>query len=239
VGLLVLGAFFPVLISELVMGASSCGCFGAVQVHPGITLSMDLGFFLGLWLLGRGVPSLAMSSSVPTWRVLTAGLWTVLSFAIAFGFNVSEPVAPLEERVGNETATIPPEGYYLPQYDQWLGKSWAEVPIAAWIQGAPDDMDVGPHYLLFYRKDCEHCHELMEVFFVGPLAIPTTAVAVPERNGFPEVGVQEFVCDECEHAELPAAVDWFLSTPVLVRLLDGVVECAAEVTADDPTCVAM
>jgi hypothetical protein len=28
-----------------------------------------------------------------------------------------------------------------------------------------------------------------------------------------------------------------MQTPVLVRLSDGVVECAAEVTATDPTCL--
>jgi hypothetical protein len=38
-------------------------------------------------------------------------------------------------------------------------------------------------------------------------------------------------------AELPAGIDWFLQTPVLVRLADGVVDCAAEVDADAPECI--
>jgi len=239
VGLLMLGVFLPVLIGDLLMGASSCGCFGAVEIHPGITLVMDLGFFLGLLLLGRGVPSLAATSRQPTWRVVAAGLWTVASFAIAFGLNVSGPASPATEEGGVVAMAMPGDGYYLPKYDQWLGARWDEVPISAWIQDAPDDLDEGPQNVLFYRKDCEHCHELMEVFFTGPLAVPTTAVAIPDRNGFPDGGVLPFVCDECRLAQLPAGVDWFLTTPVLVRLIDGTVECAAEVTPDDPQCLAM
>jgi hypothetical protein len=38
-------------------------------------------------------------------------------------------------------------------------------------------------------------------------------------------------------AELPSGVDWFMQTPVLVRLNGGVVECAAEMTADNPICL--
>ena len=38
-------------------------------------------------------------------------------------------------------------------------------------------------------------------------------------------------------AELPSGIDWFLQTPLLVRLRDGVVECVAEVTASDPQCL--
>jgi hypothetical protein len=90
---------------------------------------------------------------------------------------------------------------------------------------------------MFWRKDCEHCHELMEVWFQPEVPAPTLAVAVPERDGFPTVGVQPFACDGCALAELPDGVDWFLATPVLVRLRDGLVECAAEVTAGDPQCL--
>lgn len=238
VGLLVLGGFLPILLSDVLMGASSCGCFGSVQVHPGITLAMDLAFFLGLWWLGRDVPSLAMTSTLPTWRVVAAGLWTLASFALAFGLTVP---APAESRSvagadGAHASNVPAEGFYLPAYDDWIGRPWSEVPISSWIEGA-DDLGSGPQYILFYRKDCEHCHELMEVFFAGSLPVPTTAVAVPEKGGFPAAGLMDFACDECRLAELPKGVDWFLQTPVLVRLSDGVVRCAAEVTAADPKCI--
>jgi hypothetical protein len=235
-GVVMLGSFLPVLLGDVLMGASSCGCFGAVEVHPGITLALDLSFFLGLLLLGRRVPSLALSDVLPTSRVLMAGVWTVASFAIAFGLTgvfAEVEAAPVNERTG----ALPSEGYYLPQYEAWIGRPWREVPIAAWVQGAPDDLATGARYILFYRKDCEHCHELMEVFFSGPLTLPTTAVAVPEREGFPTEGVLPVPCSECSTAELPMGIDWFVQTPALVRLNGGVVECAAEVSAADPVCL--
>ncbi len=237
VGIVMLAGFLPVLAAEVAMGASSCGCFGAVEIHPGVTLTMDLGFLLGLWWLGRGVEPLATTAAQPTWRVLAAGLWILISVGLAFGLVTAAPVTQVESDAVSASAG-PVDGYYLPTYDQWIGRPWEEVPIAAWIQGASSELSEGTRFVLFYRKDCEHCHELMEAFFTGPLAVPTTAVAVPDRGGFPTVGTLSFPCDQCDRAELPSGVDWFLQTPVLVRLADGIVECAAEVTADKPECLA-
>jgi hypothetical protein len=124
----------------------------------------------------------------------------------------------------------------MPQFGTWAGRSWEELPISAWVTGETEDLTSGERYVLFYRKDCEHCHELMEVFFDDQLTIPTTAVAVPERDGYPAEALP-FPCRECSTAELPQGIDWFIQTPVLVRMRDGVVECAAETTADDPVCI--
>jgi hypothetical protein len=237
VGIAMLAAFVPVLAGDLALGASSCGCFGAVQIHPGVTLVMDLAFLLGLVLLGRRAPSLAATPTLPTLQVVAAGLWTVASFGIAFALTANAASAPTAATATAPGAAAPAEGYYLPRYADWIGKPWSELPISGWIQGAPSGLDVGPRFVLFYRKDCEHCHALMEAYFVGPLAVPTTAVAVPERGGYPTANVQPFPCDQCSKAELPAGVDWFLQTPVLVRLEDGVVRCAAEVSPEAPDCL--
>jgi len=234
-GVVMLGAFIPVLLGDVLMGASSCGCFGAVEIHPAITLVMDVAFFIGLLVLGRGVPSLRLTGTVPAFQVVIAGLWTVLSFAVAFSPIIGSPgdVGPED---GETLAALPADGYHMPLFDSWAGRNWDELPISAWVRGEPGDLTSGDRYVLFFRKDCEHCHELMEVFFNGPLVIPTTAIAVPDRDGFPAETLP-FACVECETAELPSGVDWFIQTPVLVRLTDGVVQCAAETTAEDPVCV--
>ncbi len=237
VSLVMLGAFLPVLAGDLLMGASSCGCFGSVQVHPGVTLVLDLGLFLAVLLLGRGVESLSMSATLPTGRTIAAGLATIAVFALAFGRNPPLPAAaatPVDLTVS--AAPLPSSGYYMPDYGAWVGHSFAALDIAGWISGLPADLDDGAQYLLFYRKDCEHCHELMEVYFAVEPPLPTTAVAVPERSGFPAVDMP-FPCTACRTAQMPAGVDWFMQTPVLVRLAEGVVECAAEVSPDDPACL--
>lgn len=247
VAIAMLVGFVPVLIGDLALGASSCGCFGAVQVPPWVTLVIDVGLLAGVVLLGRHARSLSMASSLPTWQVLAAGLWTVVSFSVALFVSPSNgavngaasPSATSQaaEEAPAPAAALPADGYYLPKYEQWLGRPWSEVPIAAWIQGAPDDLDQGTRYVMFYRLDCEHCHELMEVYFADSVPAPTLAVAVPERDGFPTLNVQPFPCTDCATAELPDGVDWFLQTPALIRLEDGVVACAAEVSAAEPTCL--
>jgi hypothetical protein len=238
IGILMLAAFVPVLVGDLALGASSCGCFGAVQIPPWVTLVTDLFFLFSLVVIARGVPQLAYRSTIPAWRVVAAGLLSVAAVAAAFGLtaegngNGNGLPAP-----GDIESPGPAEGYYLPEYSSWIGREFRSLELSSWIVGLPDDLDQGPQYVMFYRKDCEHCHELMEVFFSDRLPLPTTAIAVPERFGYPTENVQPFVCGECRLAELPAGYDWFLQTPVLVKLTDGVVECAAEVTAADPVCL--
>jgi hypothetical protein len=236
VGLAMLGAFLPVLVGDVIMGASTCGCFGSVQLHPGVTLAIDLGLFLSLWLVGRGVPALALGPTLPALRTVIAGLLMLAAFTVAFTVIGPSSTLPVNDAPSNTAPALPASGYYLPDYTQWIGARWDDLDIAQWCTGLPADLDNGPQLVLFYRKDCEHCHELMEVYFVGELAIPTTAVAIPERGGFPAIELP-FSCDECRLAELPAGIDWFLKTPVLVRLDDGVVTCASETSVDDPTCL--
>ncbi len=236
-GILMLASFLPVLIGDVALGASSCGCFGAVQIPPWVTLVTDAVFLLSLVFLAQGVPGLKTPRSLPTRQVVSAGLWAVLSVAVAFGLTSSGIPAETTSNGPEIASSGPAEGYYLPDYSSWVGQPFVELDVAGWIRGLPDDLGEGQQYVLFYRKDCEHCHELMEIFFAEEPPLPTTAVAVPDRAGFPAVGVQPFVCAGCRLAELPAGVDWFLQTPVLVRTADGVVECAAEVTADNPICL--
>jgi len=239
IGVAMLTAFVPVLIGDLLLGASSCGCFGAIKVSPWVTLVTDVTFLFGLLLLGRSEPRLAMTRDLPTSKVLIAGVWSLLSVVLAFGLPAPAPAAnggsAIERSVGGPA--LPADGYYMPQYQDWIGRPFEELDVAAWTSNLPDDIGFGLQYVIFYRKDCEHCHELMELHFSGSLEQPTTAIAVPEKNGFPTENLQPFDCTECRLAELPSGVDWFLQTPVLVRLADGVVECAAEVDAATPECL--
>jgi hypothetical protein len=243
IGVAMLLTFVPVLIGDLVLGASSCGCFGAIKVSPWVTLVTDITFLFGLLVLGRREPRLALTAELPTSRVLIVGIWSLVSVVVAFGLSAPVPSAEGDTRDGSSVIgggaapPLPADGYYMPQYEQWLGQDFVGLEITSWIANLSEDIDLGLQYVIFYRLDCEHCHELMERYFSGPLDQPTTAVAVPERDGFPTENLQPFECSDCRMAELPVGIDWFLQTPVLVRLMDGVVECAAEVDPTTPECL--
>jgi len=239
-GIVMLTSFLPVLIGDLALGSSSCGCFGAIAMSPWITLVTDVTFLLGLVIFGRREPRLALTTTLPTWRVVVAGMWVVASVVLAFGLRPPTHAGSVTESSSLDSpvdTALPADGYYLPDYQSWFGSSFLDLEIAAWISGLPDDIASGSQYVVFYRKDCEHCHHLMELYFSPSVPAPTTAVAIPERGGFPTENVQPFVCLECRTAELPAGVDWFLQTPVLVRLLDGKVECVSEVDPETPECL--
>lgn len=247
-GLLMLAVFMPILVGDVAMGASSCGCFGSVQVNPWVTLVLDVSFFVGILVLGRRAPGLRWQPTVSAVRVLIAGAWTIAAFVLGFGPLTSKPAqvpppaeseaAPAGDASAATSAALPADGYYVPEYESWVGQRFLDLEIAGWIRGLPaEELETGLDYVLFYRKDCEHCHELMQVFFAGPLDVPTVAVAIPERTGWPDVRLP-LDCEECRTAELPAGVDWFIQTPVLVRLNEGVVACASETDAADPQCLA-
>lgn len=238
VGLFLLGLFLPVLIGDLMLGASSCGCFGAVAVSPWVTLVIDGGLFAGLLYFGGKAASLRVTKILPTLPVVVAGLWVVLSFMVGFAVGGTANGNSVSNENGVSMVTeLPPDGFYLPQYESWIDRPWSDLDVSAWIDGAVPGETQGVEYLLFYRKDCEHCHELMEAWFFGPLLAPTIAIAVPDRKGFPTENLQAFDCPECSLAEMPKGIDWFFQTPVLVRLEDGIVRCVAEVTAADPQCL--
>lgn len=237
-GLALLGLFIPVLVGDLMVGASSCGCFGAVEVSPWVSLAIDGGLLAGLWYFGAKAPSLRVSKMLPTVPIVVAGLWVVLSFMVGFSVGGTANGNGVTEENGVATVTeLPADGFYLPEYEAWIGQKWSDLDISNWIEGAVPGHVEGIEYLMFYRLDCEHCHELMEAWFSGPLFAPTVAVSIPDRAGYPTENLQPFSCPECALAELPAGIDWFFQTPVLVRLEDGVVQCAAEVTADQPQCI--
>lgn len=243
--LAVLGLFAAILVGDLLLGASNCGCFGAMKVHPAITLVVDGGLLLGVLLLGRRPGSPACAGGVPVGRVLAAVLWILASFAVAFGVPAHR--GPASENGGQAAASTPTPAsgastaavpsYYLPDYGAWIGKRWADLDIAGWVRGGPAQLDQGTRYLVLYRKDCEHCHLLFELYFSDVLPYPTTLIAVPDRAGFPTQGVQDVPCTECTFAELPTGCDWFFQTPVVVKLADGTVECAVEENPEAPQCI--
>jgi len=234
----ILGLFLPILVADMFLGATTCGCFGSVQLHPALTLIADGALLAAILLAGRRSRSLRLVPELAMSRVILAILWVLASFALSFGWPMAAaaPAGEAGAAPGPTAAAVQPPHYYLPDYSDWLGRRWDGIDLNRWIQGSAVPSGGGVHFVLFYRKDCEHCHELMEVYFNDGPRWPTTMVAVPEREGFPTVGVQPMACPGCQKAELPAGCDWFLQTPMLVKLVDGVVTCVAEEDPAAPEC---
>ena len=242
VALMILGLFVPVLVGDVVTGAASCGCFGAVQVHPLITFAVDITLLTGVALSSHRAESLKWADEVPSWQVVAGFVWVVVAFIVAFGYPFhgsysKRAGASPEPAQARPKLAVPVPSYYMPQYDSWVGRPWRQLDLARWVHPQIRIEKGRVQYIILYRKDCEHCHHLLQRFFSGKLTVPTTVVAVPDKRGFPQHGVLPMPCTACSQAELPSGCDWFFSTPVMIRLRNGVVECAAQVDPDAPACL--
>jgi hypothetical protein len=112
--------------------------------------------------------------------------------------------------------------YYLPQFEQWVGKPLRDQPVAALItRPIPADLEKGRWVVMFFREDCEHCHTVLDRHFTPKVPLPTLLVAVPDAD--PAASLPN-PCSECQLRTLPKGPDWIISTPVVLLVNDGVVK---------------
>ena len=93
----------------------------------------------------------------------------------------------------------------------------------------PDWIDEDRFHLVFYRSDCDKCHELLDAFFSGPLETPVLAVEIPDGDPAAALGMP---CDECLLHRLPEGTEYVLTTPVLLTVENGIVLAACEDSDD-------
>lgn len=110
--------------------------------------------------------------------------------------------------------------WYAPEFETWKGQRLDAQELMLLVQRPlPANLNAGRHHIVFMRDDCEHCHELLNSYFSGPLTTPTTTIAIPDATG----ELLENPCAECGKATFPKGITYVLSTPVLLTVEDGVV----------------
>jgi hypothetical protein len=256
-----LSLFVLILLTVVARGEASCGCFGSKGPPPWAVLVGDA-ILLGLclWLrpvvsrgsLGGCVALAAMGTAiafgVPPRSTIAAAPPTPppppRSTAPATPVApaqpaASEPAKPSEAPAPTVSTQAWPSApaalqpYYLPQFEQWVGKRLRDQPVAALISGPiPSDLEKGRWIVMFFREDCEHCHAVLDRHFSPKVPLPTLLVSVPDAD--PAASLPN-PCSECEVRTLPKGPDWVIGTPVLLSLEDGVVKgLVAGTDAEDP-----
>ncbi len=248
--MVMLGTFCLVLLFEIFNGnLTSCGCLGSFSPPPWLMLSIDLALLIAVVALPAR--PLRLASDRVAWAVAT--IITVVLALVTFsrvGAVSGDIIAPAVGSAQDAAAAItdpqktPPPGRQLPGYysletSDWPGRHVSDIDVISWVPGLPESLAGGRHYVIFYSKTCEHCHELLLEYFSYDPPAPTTLVAIPElKDGFIEDGQLENPCLDCVELELPVGVDWLMTPPVVVAVEDGVVQCAQE--AEDammPACL--
>ena len=241
----VLSLFVLILLLVVARGEASCGCFGSKGPSPAAVLAGDA----LLLALAIGLKPLAPRSTRHhlTLFLVLAMLGSGMAFMVPARAGVKAASAPAESAPMPTTATtmpspaevawpLPPaqlQPYYLPQFEQWVGKRLREQPMAALLTPTPPaDLERGRWIVMFFREDCEHCHAVLDRHFSPKVPLRTLLVSVPDAD--PAAALPN-PCGECQLRTLPKGPDWIIGTPVLLSVQDGVVKGHVGGTdAEDP-----
>jgi uncharacterized membrane protein YphA (DoxX/SURF4 family) len=238
VGIAVLSIFCLVLLGEIVQGNwKSCGCMGAASPPPILMLAIDAAFLAGLIFLPKPAPG----GSPPRWPLPAALIATLAgiyaSFAVILparqAVDVERP--PIQDN-GEEPQgyprLLPTDGFWFTPADlsEWVGKPWHEIDLLRFLDPRPRDLEGPKRYVVFYSRTCDHCLDMFNFDLTDDvLAAMVTVVEVPDSktlltspDGWPMPQTA------CEHLELPLGYDWIMTTPVALRVENGVVTCAQE-----------
>lgn len=199
-----------------VTGATSCGCFGPIRIHPWWMLGLDLAVVAGLLfstLVGHGE-----IDPHPTGRFLMRDAPHRHRRLIVVGATVATIIAALlfrytDQRTAVGEGLVSAGDLVVLEPEHWIGK---RLPIA----GAIDlDLSQGEWTILLHRHDCPVCQEQVPHYEQrAAMGERVALVEVPPYGDFERHG------NDCSYARLQGAHDWFVQTPVELRLKDGVVQ---------------
>ena len=232
----------------------SCGCFGASGPNPVMMLGIDSTLLVLALLSKRtrNSPELSMSSGLP-WGAMLSVISLCVVMLVPNRAEIVMPidneqsssiptvvppspttsVTTIVPSTTTNTTTSNPQiswpgfpkqaaPYYVPEFAKWVGTRLDTQDLARLMTPAPPtSINTGTWLVMFYREDCEHCHELLQNYFSGPLKTPTLTIAIPDTD---PAASMEMPCSECQQRKLFKGPDYVLTTPVLLKITDGIVK---------------
>ncbi len=226
--LFVLSVFGLVLIGEMVQGnVTSCGCLGSIKIPPWAMLAVDGSLLLAVMLFD---PSSLIRFSRSRSPIVVAMSLTIVGFGASYWQIIYTQQAPPIDSGGGTVLTVP-DYWFKSDVSEWVGKPWTEVDLLSFMARKPSGLDAGKRYVVFYNRTCEHCQEM----FLSDLNNPemmsmVTAIEVPQSKTVltSENAWWPGPSDGFELLSLPLGCDWIITTPLALRIVDGVVRCATE-----------
>jgi hypothetical protein len=233
-------------------GATSCGCFGPVRIHPWWTFGLDLAILLALLLSIPATrsflplspsPPLPLSSS-PTLSALRSPLYAliiavpILTAALLLRYTSAKAAAAAGVLTTNS-------GLVILEPEQWIGK---QLPIANFIHLEisstlntepstlnPSSLMQGNWTVLLHRRDCPACQEalpryehLAQSLNSQPSSLNPPRIALIEVPPYSPsdrhlTPNSRHLLPSAHHGRLSADHEWFVETPKEVTLQGGIV----------------
>jgi hypothetical protein len=215
---LAFGLFIAVTLQKGLTGAESCGCFGRVKVNPWITLSaIDIPLFLGLVIFRpKGLKLLP-----PPWPSAKHFFGVAIPTFIAFGIIM--PVLVLNK---------PPDKtdkYEVVRPAEWISQArnhekWSmleHIDIA-------DSLRENIVIVVLYNNGCDTCYKAIPLYdrmgrdMVGNKdSIRFAFIEIPPYASKQDSLVP--VDTPCLQGRLDTSKKWYIQTPLVVVLRDGLV----------------
>jgi uncharacterized membrane protein YphA (DoxX/SURF4 family) len=197
--------FAVVSLYKGLSGEVSCGCFGAVQVNPWLTTTLDVVIVVALLCCWKSA-ELATEALQIKKVILATVLWSIvasISLHAFYSVKIDDLSALGTEFIGadgRKTILLEPE--------KW---SNGEFPILQYIE--PKEvralLKTGDWMVVLYRHDCSQCEKtISELKSKGASKVVCVEVPPYGESGKVPAG---FVC-----AKLKDTLLWFVETPVVI-----------------------
>jgi len=212
-------------------GAASCGCFGSVHVNPWITLfAVDIPAVIALVIFRPTLSFLRKQESIAVFvQNVLAPLPSIPRFTAFFSVGIVILAVAGCVLAFNEPAKIT-TSYEVLEPETWVGK---KLPVLEHID-IGEQLEKGNWLLLFYHYDCPDCAEAIVNYeqIARDLAGNEDFLQIALIE-VPPYGQLVSQTSPCTLGQLPGTKDWFVTTPAIVLLTNGIVKSAWEAKAPD------
>lgn len=219
--------FAGVSLFKALSGEASCGCFGRVAVNPWYTFTLDMAAVAALlyWRPNKGGGAVAREARCLPWRLsglASASMLLGIPLAVAMGSYSATTLSSTGEILGDsEFVVLEPE--------EWIGKPF---PLLDYID-IGSEISCESCVLLLYHYDCSNCQEAIEKYEALSLELAVkgerSRVALIEMPPYDPAGDSSTRRNTpCMRGRLDAVKEWFVETPLVLHLREGMVASVSE-----------
>jgi len=216
--------FTVVTLGKALRGDTSCGCFGRVEVNPWYTLVLDVVAVGALVLCRRGF-LVDPGFKSPRLRLAVAvGLCLAAGVPLGLGSALYSPTV-----LGKDGQVVGAERTVVLEPKSWVG---TPCPLLAHID-VGQRLSKGRWTVVLYHHDCPHCERRVPEMERQARQLAArhggTKVAMVELAPYAPAGRSLLSPDSpCLTGRVNDLRDWFVGTPTVLTLMEGVVLDAEE-----------
>jgi hypothetical protein len=220
--LLLFTVFSAISAVKLIRGDDSCGCLGDLAVHPGISLLLDTGVFVGLWV---EKPRTRIKNACLMQSEMTRAAVAGLVFLTVGGVSFAAVVWPAKY------STLDDHGRITNQSDlvilrpkQWMGKM---LPLLDHIMPA-DKLGHGHWIVVLHRANCSKCAKAIARYRATAQELASSdaevQIALISIDADSMGGDDPHILYGCLRNDR----SWFARTPTEIVIENGIVKSVSE-----------